>query len=210
MTRVAISKKGNAKYISHLVINRSMQRIMARAEIPIWYTQGFNPHPYMVFSAALPTGVCGERELLDIKLVDPPEYSVLLERMNGQAPDGISFLEIYDSDRDFKYIEKAVYRLEISDDNVSMFDEFISSNSIPVVKKTKSGEISIDLKEEMQIKKTGEIDGYTVYEIISPCGNDRNISPALLTAAYADETGQKNAASLTRTAFLDNRSVVFR
>ena len=91
-----------------------------------------------------------------------------------------------------------------------MFDEFIGRDSIPVVKKTKSGEINIDLKEEMQIKKTGEIDGFTVYEIISPCGNDRNISPALLTAAYEDKTGQKSAVSLTRTAFLDNKSVIFR
>ena len=206
MTRIAFSKKGYAKYISHLDLNRCMQRIMARAEIPIWYTQGFNPHPYMVFSAALPTGICGERELLDIKLVDPPEYSVLLERVNEKTPDGISFLEIYDSDRDFKYIEKAVYRLEISDDNVPMFDKFIGRDSIPVVKKTKSGEINIDLKEEMQIKKTGEIDGFTVYEIIAPCGNDRNISPALLSAAYEDKTGQKSAVSLTRTAFLESLS----
>ncbi len=210
MTRIVFSKKGYAKYISHLDLNRCMQRIMARAEIPVWYTQGFNPHPYMVFSAALPTGVCGEKELLDIKLVNPPEYSVLLDKMNAQAPDGISFSEIYDSDRDFKYIEKAVYMLEIPQNTVSSFDRFLDSDAIPVVKKTKSGEISINLKEEMQIKKTTENSEFTIYEIISPCGNERNISPVLLTCAFENKTGNKNTLSLTRKAFLDSKSEIFR
>ncbi|MBR5721783.1 MAG: TIGR03936 family radical SAM-associated protein [Clostridia bacterium] len=210
MTRIVFSKTGYAKYISHLDLTRCMARIMARADIPIWYTQGFNPHPYMVFSAALPIGVCGERELLDIKLVNPPEYSLLLDRMIKNSPDGISFSEIYDSDYDFKYIEKAVYRLIVPSDVSEAFEEFVSSPVIPASKKTKSGEIKIDLKEEMQIKKTGEEKGGAVFEIIAPCGNERNISPTLLTGAFAEKTGNSTVFDIVRTAFLDGKSNIFR
>ncbi|MBQ6053573.1 MAG: DUF2344 domain-containing protein [Clostridia bacterium] len=210
MTRIVFSKTGYAKYISHLDLTRCMARIMARAEIPIWYTQGFNPHPYMVFSAALPIGVCGERELLDIKLVDPPEYAVLLDRMIKNSPDGISFSDIYDSDLDFKYIEKAVYVLTVPTDLSEIFEEFASGPTIPASKKTKSGEIKIDLKEEMQIRKTREDKDSAVFEVIAPCGNERNISPTLLTAAFAEKTGNSSVFDIARTAFLDGKSNIFR
>ncbi|MBQ4627993.1 MAG: DUF2344 domain-containing protein, partial [Clostridia bacterium] len=97
MTRIVFSKTGYAKYISHLDLTRCMARMFARANVPIWYTEGFNPHPYMVFSAALPIGVYGENELLDIKLNEKADYKELLDRMNKAAPEGISFKEIYDS-----------------------------------------------------------------------------------------------------------------
>ena len=45
--RLRFSKTGRLKYISHLDINRAMSRALKRAGIPLWYTEGFNPHPYM-------------------------------------------------------------------------------------------------------------------------------------------------------------------
>lgn len=47
--RLRFSKTGRLKYISHLDINRVMSRALKRAGIPLWYTEGFNPHPYMSF-----------------------------------------------------------------------------------------------------------------------------------------------------------------
>ena len=51
--RLRFSKTGRLKYISHLDINRAMSRALKRAQIPLWYTEGFNPHPYMSFSLPL-------------------------------------------------------------------------------------------------------------------------------------------------------------
>ncbi len=47
--RLRFSKTGRLKYISHLDINRAMSRALKRAQIPLWYTEGFNPHPYITF-----------------------------------------------------------------------------------------------------------------------------------------------------------------
>ncbi len=210
MTRIVFSKKGYAKYISHLDLTRCRARIIARAEIPIWYTQGFNPHPYMVFSAALPIGVCGENELMDIKLVNPPQYPAMLKAMNAAAPDGISFSGIYDSDREFKYIDKALYTLKVPKDIADDFEAFTLKDKIPAVKKTKSGETEIDLKTEMSLKKVFNNDEETVFEIIAPCGNERNISPVLLTSAFTESTAKRAVFSLTRTAFLDENGNIFR
>ena len=51
--RTVFEKKGRAKYISHLDLNRFMMRAFRRSGLPIWYTEGFNPHPYATFALAL-------------------------------------------------------------------------------------------------------------------------------------------------------------
>ena len=47
--RIRFSKTGQAKYISHLDINRVFSRAFLRTGLNLWYTEGFNPHPYMSF-----------------------------------------------------------------------------------------------------------------------------------------------------------------
>ena len=51
--RVFYHKTSRAKYISHLDIMRCMQRAVVRAGLPVWYTEGFNPHIYLTFSLPL-------------------------------------------------------------------------------------------------------------------------------------------------------------
>ena len=64
--RLGFYKKGALQYISHLDLQRTFQRILSRAELPLWYTQGFNPHPIMAFGSALALGWTSEYELLDV------------------------------------------------------------------------------------------------------------------------------------------------
>ena len=54
--RLVFSKTGRARYISHLDLNRTMARVLRRAGIPLWYTEGFNKHPYITFAAPLSLG----------------------------------------------------------------------------------------------------------------------------------------------------------
>ncbi|MBQ9964192.1 MAG: DUF2344 domain-containing protein, partial [Clostridia bacterium] len=58
--RITFSKTGSARYISHLDLNRTMTRAVRRAGLPIWYTEGFNRHPYLTFAAPLSLGYEGE------------------------------------------------------------------------------------------------------------------------------------------------------
>ncbi len=54
--RAFYKKTGRLKYISHLDINRCMQRAIKMSGLPVWYTEGFNPHAYVTFASAL-TGI---------------------------------------------------------------------------------------------------------------------------------------------------------
>ena len=46
--RIKFKKYGSLMYISHLDLSRTMQRIMVRSGIDIWYSEGFNPQPRIV------------------------------------------------------------------------------------------------------------------------------------------------------------------
>ena len=54
--RIFFEKRGRVKYISHLDLMRAMSRAVRRAALPIWYTEGFNPKPYLSFPLPLPLG----------------------------------------------------------------------------------------------------------------------------------------------------------
>jgi radical SAM-linked protein len=63
---VLLAKKGRAKYTSHLDMQRCMMRAVRRARIELWYTEGFNPHPYVTFALPLPLGVESDGEPVDM------------------------------------------------------------------------------------------------------------------------------------------------
>ena len=51
--RIRFTKTGEAKYISHLDLYRFMLRALKRAKLPVWHTEGFNPHVYVTFALPL-------------------------------------------------------------------------------------------------------------------------------------------------------------
>jgi radical SAM-linked protein len=50
--RVQFFKKDTAKYISHLDLIRTVQRSVRRADIPVEYSKGFNPHSKIAYGPA--------------------------------------------------------------------------------------------------------------------------------------------------------------
>ena len=62
------AKEGRAKYISHLDLMHAMQRSMARCQMPLWFTEGFNQHAYVSVALPLSTGYSGECEFLDFNI----------------------------------------------------------------------------------------------------------------------------------------------
>lgn len=81
------------KYISHLDLMLAFERALRRANIPIAYSQGFNPHPQMVFGLPLSVGVTSEAEYADFELseyLNPEEFT---GRLNKSLPEGFRIIE---------------------------------------------------------------------------------------------------------------------
>ena len=54
--RLKFKKTGLAIYYSQLDLQRVMARGLKMSGLPVWYSQGFNPHIYMTFTLPLSLG----------------------------------------------------------------------------------------------------------------------------------------------------------
>ena len=79
-------------YISHLDLMHTMQRAMARCQMPLWFTEGFNQHAYVSVALPLSTGYSGEWELLDFNLMCESVPINAVEALNAVFPEGLRLL----------------------------------------------------------------------------------------------------------------------
>jgi radical SAM-linked protein len=92
--RLTFGKGEAIKYISHLDLARTWERILRRAGFPLAYSQGFNPRPRFQIAAALPVGVTGRSELLDLWLTECLAPDEALARLRPELPAGLDVLDI--------------------------------------------------------------------------------------------------------------------
>ncbi|MEZ4517549.1 MAG: TIGR03936 family radical SAM-associated protein [Chloroflexota bacterium] len=94
--RFTFSKDGPARYISHLDLARTLERVLNRSRIPLAYSQGFNRRPRLSLAAALPLGYTSEAELADIWLTEQVEPVVALEQIINRMAPGIAVQDMVD------------------------------------------------------------------------------------------------------------------
>jgi radical SAM-linked protein len=87
--RLTFAKKAQIKYISHLDLALAWERALRRAEIPLAYSQGFNPRPKMQIVSGLPVGTTGRAEIMDIIITRPVPIDQTLTRIQTALPAGI-------------------------------------------------------------------------------------------------------------------------
>jgi radical SAM-linked protein len=105
------------KYISHLDLLRAWERILRRAEVPLAYSHGFNPHPRLVIAMPLPVGCTGAHEVIDAYLDGPMTATALMEALDGQMPEGIAAIAAHEVDLRGpalpSVVQHAVYRMAL-------------------------------------------------------------------------------------------------
>lgn len=93
--RIIYSKGEAVKYISHRDLMRAVQRAVRRAELPIAYSQGFNPHMKISWGNALKVGATSDHEEAELNFerwVKPDEVK---ERLNRALPKGLAIIEAH-------------------------------------------------------------------------------------------------------------------
>ena len=89
--RIWFKKDDECRYISHLDLNRCVLRALHKSKIPVWHTEGFNPHPFATFPLPLSLGFRGINECMDIRLVDEISDEKLISDFNACMPACESF-----------------------------------------------------------------------------------------------------------------------
>ena len=149
--RIRFKKVGRLQYISHLDLVRTMSKILVRAKLPMWYTEGFNPKPKMIFAAPLSIGAESMCEFLDVRLVKKLPPKDVIEILNKNMTEEMQVLEAYYPTEKFTELKwlKYVMKVKSNMDSVLLAEkcnEIFAKDEISVLKKTKSGEQTVDIK----------------------------------------------------------------
>lgn len=86
--RIHFCKQGRLAMLSHLEVAHALERAVRRSGLPFAVSQGFSPHMKLAFGAALPVGVGGVDEIVDLQLtryVSPTDALDMLQQQS--VPD---------------------------------------------------------------------------------------------------------------------------
>ncbi len=211
--RLKFSKKGRLKFISHLDLNRLLIRAVRMAKIPIWYTEGFHPHPYLNIALPLSLGYTSDCEILDIKVLDDNlKETDILNALNKVCPLDLKFIKAYEPTQKTANIGFADYEITFLDGGEieNTLSQFLKQTEIICSKKTKKGDIKQfnivpDIKKA-EVKKGDN----TVLYLTLPAGSEKNLNPELLINAFYEKFSEKFFCYQTnRTAILDKSGNIF-
>ena len=202
------------RFVSHLDMTRFAARIIKKAGLSIWYTEGFNPHPYITFALPLSLGFESNWEIMDIRLVDD-DYPLdgICDRLNKVCPEYIHFLNAAEPEQKVGEIAFASFDITF-DDGCAIskpLAEFLKRDSVICKKKTKKGgEKEIDLIPKIKSYSIESIQN-TRLQIVLPAGGADNLNPELLINAFFEQSDcNYYCYDVVRNAVLNSELKLFK
>ena len=175
--RLWFGKEGPARYISHLDLSRTFERALIRAQIPISYSQGFNPRPKMQFANALPLGFTSEGEIVDIWLKQSQNPEETLVALAAKMAPGIwvnSIVEVNLSSPALQMITRQAgytvflpnaFQLELIEKRVSLL---LEKSTIPSVRRDKDYDLRPLVTELGVNKRTLDVVELAMVLVLEP------------------------------------------
>lgn len=205
--RLFYKKHSRMRFISHLDMTRFMTRILRRAGLPVWYTEGFNPHLYLTFALPLSLGFESEYEVMDIRLTDDNyPLDTLCDTLNAVCPPYIRFLKASEPVKKAGAVAFADFSVAFDDGGklADSLNSFLCRGSITVQKKTKRGEIKqLEVSDKIKSFSVETVGGNTTLSLTLPAGSVDNLNPELILSAFFEDGNNYYCYIITRTAIYD-------
>ena len=215
--RAVFEKSGRAVFISHLDLLRTMQRAIKRSGIPVWYSQGFNPHIYLNFPLALSLGVTSKTEFMDFAVTEETGNNTILDKLNAVMPEGLKITSIAEPVYANKEIGFAEYIIKFHSETsaecmLESLDKMMAMDTIEIDKRSKSkGTIKIDIKPHLNILDKRIEENLLVVEIRLPAGLTLNINSNVFVDTFSEVCDIKlSSVYAERTKILCNDGVIFK
>ncbi|SUY47757.1 radical SAM-linked protein [Clostridium putrefaciens] len=208
---IKFTKEGEIKFISHLDLMRTIQRIIKRADLPIDYSRGFNPHQDLSIAQPLSVGTYSSGEYMDMGLREELDCEELKNRLNSNCPKGIEILEISKVPQieNVKRVPQAMALVDLSDYTIKIrfnkidkvedeLKELLEKPEWTTTKKSKKGEREVDLKSMIKDFKFWVLEDKLIIKTRINSGSREHLSPELL-ATYI----KSNIKNVNTEAFID-------
>ena len=187
--------RGDLRFISHHDTLRLFRRALARADIPVRYSEGFNPHPKVMIPLPRPVGVASRDEALVLethRIIDPDQA---LQRLQEQTPNDIEVISLRRMERGEQMEpERVCYRLDLSDMNIddleARVEKMLTAETIPIERKSPKSKVArqVDIRPYLvDLRAAGQMVEFT----LMVTGNG-TAKPAEIAGALGYDPGSIN------------------
>ena len=200
--RLKFKKVGRLQYVSHLDLVRTMNKIIVRSKLPLYYTEGFNPKPKMVFAAPLSIGAESRAEYMDLRLIRRMDPAEAMERINRNMTDEMQIIEAYYPDTPLTDMKWLSYTITVSTSGVSAVlaercEQILLSDTLEVLKKTKSGEATVDIRPLIRSASVCVSDAALRISCVLSADQSGFLNPEYVIRALRDRVGILSSPDLT-------------
>ena len=199
--RVRFRKTGALKYTAHLDLVRTMTKALARAGIPVRYSEGFNPHPRFSFATAMSIGLESVSEFMDIRIDRPVDPEGVTQALRQALTEECYIEESYFSNTKFTDILYSSYRIEIRTTGASealaeAANVALKAKPLTVFKRSKSGDKDTDISGGIKESRAFFENGAVVVEATLAADNAGFLNPEYLVTYLKDTLGMLKGSLL--------------
>ena len=218
--RIKLTKTGILKYFSHLDWQNTFFKALARTDLDVVYSLGYNPSMKVSMGIALPLFAESECELVDIELFDNLTEQELKLKLEKVLPEQSKIISIVKIEKNAPAIDMtaqwAEYKIDIFNKSLYDFeslryntDKVLSSEEIFIEKKNKKGLIKkTDVKQSI---KSYRFEGESLFIILKTGqsainkadGTAENGIPALRADVLMNLIAPDVTFDIKRTRFFD-------
>ncbi len=140
-------------FISHLDMIRTFERSFRRTDLPLAFTQGFNPRSRISFTPALSVGITSSSEYMDVEFEETVSPEDAVARLSAVLPEGIQIIKAETADNKIPlsivnaatYMVKTALDEENPDELEKAINNLLNREEIIIEKSTKFGAKSVNI-----------------------------------------------------------------
>ncbi len=204
--RFKFKKVGKLQYISHLDLVRTMNKILVRSKLPLWYTEGFNPKPKMVFAAPLSIGAESYCEFMDVRLTKRITPEEAMNALNLNMTDEMQVIEAYYPESKFTDMKWLSYSVMIKTNGANAelarrSAEYLTSEKVEILKHTKSGEALVDIRPLIKDVKSFYDNGIIKLSAVISADPSAFLNPEYLVKSLREKFGILSDTDITNEEY---------
>lgn len=186
--------QGPLVWVAHLDRMRAFEKALLRAELPLAYSQGYNPRPQYVFGLPSGAGIASEAEYIDVSFereIDPAEAAA---KLDGALPPGLRLcaageVPVERAKKLMGSVRMADYRFE-GKGIAEAFSKLLAADSLTVDRFSKGRTKAVDLRPMIKDHLLHSPDSLSLRVM---AGSRENLRPDLLLDALKLYAGYEEA-----------------
>lgn len=158
---IQYAKHGRMRFASHRDFQRSLERALRRAQMPVAMSAGFSPHPRISYANSAPTGAASNAEYLEVALTQARDPQAVLDSVSAALPEGFDLVRVVvAADRDLaSRLEASIWQVELPDVTVASAEmavaAFLAADELVVGRMMKDGLRRFDARSAVRHLEVG-------------------------------------------------------